>query len=73
MSEIAATQIVQIGVEKEITLDQLHAAIDGVLKELGCPACGLVGFDIRLRRDIDLRSRLKNLQGITTISQVSLR
>ena len=34
--------------KRQLTIDNLHKALDEVLNEAGCPTCGLNGFDIHL-------------------------
>jgi hypothetical protein len=64
---------VQIGVKEGITSDQLKVALDRVLKELGCPACGLVGLDLRIRPDLGLAHTVGNLPGVVNVSHFSVR
>jgi hypothetical protein len=64
---------VQIGVKEGITSDQLKVALDRVLKELGCPACGLVGLDLRIRPDLGLAHTIGNLPGVVNVSHFSVR
>jgi hypothetical protein len=35
----------------KLTKPQIHAAIDELMRLSGCPACGLVGFDVRIFGD----------------------
>jgi hypothetical protein len=34
--------------KRQLTIENLHKALDDVLDQAGCPTCGLVGFDIHL-------------------------
>ena len=65
--------IVQIGVKEGISADQLKLALDRVLKEVGCPACGLVGLDLRIRPDLGLGHNIGNIPGVVNVSHFSVK
>jgi hypothetical protein len=65
---MAQQGVVQVSVKEGITSDQLKTALDKVLKELGCPACGLVGLDLRIRPDLGLQHQIGSLPGVVNVS-----
>ncbi len=54
--------------EGKVTLEDLHSALDRVIKDLsGCLGCGLAGFDVKfVRGDPELRdfADIRNIQNI---------
>ena len=56
---------VQVVIEEaKITPQSLHIALDEILRYSGCPACGLVGFDLSFLRGNPPFDRLRQLSGV---------
>jgi len=69
-----AKAVVEIGVAHEIKAQQLHEALDRILKLGGCPACGLLGFDIHFRGgDPELARAVQGIEGVQFADVVSER
>jgi len=66
--------IVQLSVKEGIAAQDLHSALDRILGVGGCPACGLVGIDVRFRGEGDplihasLRDKLKDLPDVLDVN-----
>lgn len=66
-----AGNIIEVNVEADITRDQVHKVVDHILTLSGCPACGLLGFDVRLLGSDPVSSQLQSVQGIKSVRLVS--
>ncbi|MFN2588094.1 MAG: hypothetical protein ABR613_08255 [Actinomycetota bacterium] len=49
----------------EVAASEIHAALDRIFEMNGCPACGLIGIDLRLLvRDAKLSGELDSFDGV---------
>lgn len=59
---------VRVSVDQNITLDNLHSLVARITKFAGCPACGLLGVELRLLGDPAEKNDIGKAPGVTSVS-----
>ncbi len=59
---------IHVRVSENVTLENLHSIINGIVGISGCRTCGLLGVDLRLSGDPVELQQVTKLPGVQSVS-----